>query len=365
LNKINKIFVVFYFVLFVGVFTVIVSVDSELERPFEPLNLAPQQLSIISYSEIVDVDKKIIFNTFADFENYHRILPNNVLSVNKNQEKQLVYDIILFEKGIKTKLTVEHTIEPYHKQIIKVIDGDAQGTIINQNFESYDNKTKILIDIDLKTRGILTPFVFLPQHNVVHAVNTIVATFVDYSNRSYDENEKIVDDLYREILLRPVDSQGLIKYRILLEEEKITMDEIRNDLLNSEEYNSKLLLTDMKDISDLSQDTKNSIDELYNIVLRRNADVIGLQYFGSALENGKMALHKVRDSLLTSDEFYSLPVETREIKETYMSNKNWQIVNQTYYEIHDNYPSEKIIRAYGIFFDNGDITLDEIKQLLK
>ena len=47
-----------------------------------------------------------------------------------------------------------------------------------------------------------------------------------------------------------------------------------------------------------------------------------------------------------------------------MSNEYWQIVNQTYYEIHDSYPSKKIIRAYGIFYQNGNITLDEIKKLI-
>ena len=355
---------IFYLVLFVGVSITLISIDSSLERPFRPLNLAPIQLSTISYSKIVDVDKEIIFNTFADFENYPHILPNNILSVNNIPEKQSVYDISLVEKGIKTKLMIEHIIEPYHKQVIKVIDGDAQGTTINQTFESIGNSTKISIDIDLKTRGILVPFAFLPKQNVNHAIDTIVTTFVDYSKRPYNQNEKLIDDLYREILLRPADSHGLIHFSDLLEKEKITIDEIRSELLNSEEYRLKILLTDLKEISDLNEETKNSIDELYNIILRRNADTTGLQYFGSALENGKMSLSEIRNALLTSDEFNSLPVESREKKETYRSNEYWQIVNQTYYEIHDKYPDKKTVRAYGIFFERGEISLDEIKKLL-
>ena len=347
-----------------GILAILVNIDSTLERPFEPLNLVPNQLSTISYSKIVDVEKEKIFNTFADFENYPRILPNNILSINNISEKQSIYDVSLIERGIQTQLTVEHTIEPYHKQIIKVIDGDAQGTTINQTFESYNNKTKISIDIDLKTRGILTPFAFIPQLNVEHAINTIVTSFTDYSTRSYNYYEKIIDDLYREILLRPVDSQGLLKYSDLLEEEKITIAEIRTDLLTSEEYNSKFLLTDLKEISELSDETKNSLNDLYNIILRRDIDSGGLKHFGSAFENNKMTLPEIRNNLLTSEEFYSLPVETREIKETYKFNEHWQIVNQTYYEIHNSYPSKKIIRAYGIFYENGDITLNEIKQLL-
>jgi len=205
--------VIFYLVLFVVISTTLIFIDSSLERPFRPINLVPFQLSTISYSKTVDVDKEIIFNIFADFENYPRVLPNNILSVNNIPEKQSVYEISLVEKGIKTKLIVEHIIELYHKQVIKVIDGDAQGTTVNQTFESIGNSTKISIDIDLKTRGILAPFAFLPQLNVNHAVDTIVTTFVDYSKRSYNQNEKIIDDLYREILLRPADSQGLIRFK--------------------------------------------------------------------------------------------------------------------------------------------------------
>ena len=137
MNKSSKIFIIFYLILFVGIFTTIIHIDSSLERPFGPINLVPHQLSTISYSKTIDVDKEIIFNIFADFKNYPRILPNNILSINNISEKQSVYEISLVERGIKTKLIVEHTTELYHKQVIKVIDGDAQGTTINQTFELF------------------------------------------------------------------------------------------------------------------------------------------------------------------------------------------------------------------------------------
>ena len=365
MNKTNKKFIIFYLVLSVIVFTALIYIDSSLEKPSRELNLAPLPLATISYSKIVDVDKEVIFNTFADFKNYPRILPNNILSVTNIPEKQSVYDISLTQMGIIAKLKAEHIIEPYHKQVIEVIDGDAQGTTITQTFEPYDNKTKISIDIDLKTRGILLPFSYLPIINANHAIDTIVQSFVEYSTRSYTLNEKIVDDLYRETLLRPVDIHGLIKYSTLLEEEKITIEEIRNELLNSEEYQSNILHVDLKDISDLSEDTKNSIDELYDIILRRNADTNALQVFGSALENGKMSLSDISKTLLVSDEFHSLPLEHRERTETYRTNEYWQTVHLTYFEVNTLYPTAKIIRAYGIFFERGDLTLNEMKELFE
>ena len=78
-----------------------------------------------------------------------------------------------------------------------------------------------------------------------------------------------------------------------------------------------------------------------------------------------MALSEIRNSLLTSDEFYSLPVETRELIETYRSNEYWQIVRQTYYEEQNLYPTQKILRAYGIFFEMGDLTLNEMREIFE
>ena len=365
MNKNNKIFVIFYFILFVGVLGTIISIDSTLDRPYGPINLAPLQLSTISYSKVVDVDKEIIFNTFADFEKYPLVLPNNILFVNNISEELLIYNISLTEKNIKTNLTVEHILEPYDKQVIKVTDGDAQGTTITQTFESNGNGTKILIDIDLKTRGVLTPFTFLPQLNVNHAIDTIITTFVDYSTRSYTQNETIIDDLYREILQRPADPQGLKKFSLLLDDGNMSVDEIRNILINSEEYASNFLPPDLKDVSEINITTKDFLNDVYDITLRRDVDPQGLQYFGSALENNKISKKDIVVELLVSNEFKSLPVETRELRETYASNPSWQIVNQTYYEIHSKYPNEKVIRAYGIFFERGDITLKEIIDLFE
>jgi hypothetical protein len=365
LNKINKRFVIFYFILFLGVLGTITYIDSTLDRPYGPLNLTPLQLSTLSYSKIFDVDKEIIFNTFTDFENYPNILPNNILSIHNISEKLSIYDISLVEQGIKTNLTVEHMIEGSDRQVIKVTDGDAQGTTITQIFESLGNGTKISINVDLKTRGILTPFAYLPQHNANHAIDTIVTTFVDYSNRSYTQNEKIVDDLYREILQRPVDPQGLAKFSLLLDEGNMSVDEIRDTLIESEEYNLIFSINNLKDISKINIKTKNFLDEIYDITLRRDVDSQGLQYFGSALENNKMSKKDIIVELLVSNEFNSLPVETRELKETYMSNEFWQNVNQTSYKINGEYPEQKIVRAYGIFFEKNILDLNDIINLLQ
>jgi len=48
--------------------------------------------------------------------------------------------------------------------------------------------------------------------------------------------KKIVNELYLEILLRHADREGLMHYSLLLEKKKMTVDDLRKALLNSNEH---------------------------------------------------------------------------------------------------------------------------------
>ena len=59
------------------------------------------------------------------------------------------------------------------------------------------------------------------------------------------ETRKTVDDLYRKILGRPADNDGLKHWGTLLESGKITKKEMKEEFLNSYEY--KTFLSQPKD----------------------------------------------------------------------------------------------------------------------
>ena len=134
------------------------------------------------------------------------------------------------------------------------------------------------------------------------AINTALSSFVEYSQR-FDDESKIIDDLYREILHRPVDLEGLRYYSPLLQEEKITVDEIREALKNSEEFKTQLLPDEIKTLDELSENTKKQVNDLYFEILGREADPQGLQHFGSLIEIGKMTTEELRQALLNSTEY--------------------------------------------------------------
>ena len=275
----------------------------------------------------------------------------NVLSVNKLEEtnSSLVYEMTVQEKGFETTLLVRHDLFPYDEQILTIIDGDAENTVIHQKFQKQGNSTKLITDIEINLSGILSPFQYIPRTNFNHAMGTVLVSFAEYATEK-TKNERIVDDLYREILKRPADQEGLNYFTALLEKNEITPELIKLSLSASEEYLVSLPI-ELKDVDELTDETKNTINELYEIILRRGADTEGMQHFGSLLEGdrGVTELYIITE-LLKSDEFDKLPVETRVgqyVGYDKISKENIDIIKTVYFETTGK-DVEKIIESTSI-----------------
>lgn len=132
--------------------------------------------------------------------------------------------------------------------------------------------------------------------------------FSSYAKTKYlfSENKNIVDIMYREILLRPADPEGMKFYVKMLENEKMTVEQIRESLLSSNEYNSLSTQTELKSINELSSTSKKIINDLYMEILGRQADEIGLIYYATQLENDVLSIEDIKQELLNSEEFIQL-----------------------------------------------------------
>jgi len=330
MKKNDKYLLVFYALLVVGISVGWLYLDSSLEKPVGPLNIVPNLLSNINIIKVVDVETERIFTIMSDVENYPYVLPKNVLSVNKLEEtdSSLVYEITFQEKGVQGTVVVRHDLFPYDEQIITVIEGDAKNTVIHQKFQGQDDSTKLITDIEINLSGILAPFQLTPQHNFRHGMDTILSEFVIYSLEK-TKNEKIVDDLYRDILKRPVDQEGLDYFTALLEKNEITPEQLKLELYASEEYIFSNF--DLIDVDELTDETKNTINEFYEITLRRGADETGMQHYGTLLESERVNEVYIITELLTSSEFDSLPSENRSFDT--ISKDNIDVIKTVYFEI--------------------------------
>ena len=295
MNKTDKVILIFYIFLASSFGLYVFTYDVGLEESLLEV-VTPKKITEFETSRLVDIPNNRIFNVMANVENFPNILPENVVSVNilDKTDNEIIAEEELFEAGIKTKLLVKHTIKPYSEHIIEIIDGDAEGTKITQYFESVDSQTKLTTNVNLKVKGVTSIIAFVPETNLVHAINTVISHFVQYSK--YNVYEITVNSIYKEILDRQADEESLSHFSSLLRDGQITEQDLRSTLLNSKEKVSK-----QKTIDELNEETINVINDLYGKILLREADPEGLAYFGSLFESG-VTSDKIRAMLLESDE---------------------------------------------------------------
>ena len=342
MNKTNKIILIFYIFLASSLGLYVFTYDTGLDESLLEV-VTPKKITEFETSRLVDVPNNRIFDVMANIENFPNILPENIVSVNilNKTDNEIIAEEELFEAGIKTKLLVKHTIKPYSEHIIEIIDGDAEGTKITQYFESVDSQTKLTTKVSLNVKGVTSIIAFLPEANLVHAMNTVISHFVEYSK--YDVYEITVDTIYQEILDRQADEESLSHFSTLLRDGQITEQDIRFALLNSEE-----IATKQKTIDQLNEETINVINDLYEKILLREVDPEGLVYFGNLFESG-MTSDKIRAILLESDEGKNIssihPVRSK--------------ILTIYDYIFDDNPDNSFVDHYHKMVDDGFVPLPD------
>ena len=321
IQKTDKIIIIFYAFLAIAFTIGILYIASTFDTIEHPI-IFLQPVTELQITKIVDVNQEEAFLIMADIKNYPNILPRNIISVNiiNQTDNNVLAEYEVVEHGIRAKLLVSHTMYPYDKHIVEVMDGDAKGTKLMQDFttinteieklpecdQSFDGCTKIDSRVELNLKGLLSPFSYLPKGNLDHASDTVISSFTNYMQLSKNETKKIIDDLYREILLRPADTEAFEHWGSLLDSGAMTVDEIRTEILNSDEKKSLLVSQEMKTVDELDDETKKIIDDLYREILLRPADTEAFEYWGSLLESGKITKLELRKSILKSEEAISL-----------------------------------------------------------
>jgi len=349
MNKSDKIIIFFYIFLALSYGIYILTTSEGLEENLIELIL-PKKITEFETSVLIDVEKERIFDVITNVKNYPVILPKNIVDINilNKTNNVIIAEEELSEAGIKTKLIAKHTIIPYSKHTIEILEGDAKGTVITQSFESVNSQTKLTTNVNLNLKGVVSVVAFLPESSLIHAVNTVISHFVEYSN--YDVYETLVDSLYQKILHRTADSEGLLHYSSLLRNEQITEQDLRIILLNSEERS----LMEMKTIDQLNTQTINVVNDLYEKILLRKADPEGMRYFGYLLETGT-----------SSDEIRTMLLESDEGKDISSFHPIRSEINKNYRAILDRSPEDSELNYYHKMIDDGLMTLEDVKKELE
>ena len=358
MKKNDKITIIFYVFLVISFSVAMFYINSTFDTTSSLPNIIPELITELEVVKEVDIEKEIIYRVMTDVENYHKVLPRNIQSSNiiERSDNVFLVEYEVFEAGINTKLLVQHKMYPYNEHIMEIIDGDAKGTKITQKFSNKDSVTTINTVIEFELEGILSTIGFLPKGNLEHAANTILTSFIDYSQISDDPTKQTIDDLYREILLRPADTEALEYWGSMLKTGDMTIDEIRTEILNSDEKKSLLILQEMKTVDELSNKTKQTIDDLYREILVRSADTEALEYWGSMLESEIITEQELRKNILKSDEALSLKLFNAETS---------HIIHDIFNEVLERDPSKSEASHYKYLINIEEITEEEIRSELK
>jgi len=132
---------------------------------------------------ITDIPREEIFDIMADVKSYPIIFPENFISLNILNSSN---NIIFAEEEVtdqrvsifKVKILAKHTIIPYEKHHIEILNSDLNGTAVTIFYEDISNKTKIIIETNIQARGLFIPLgLAIQQNNLEHAINTAITTF--------------------------------------------------------------------------------------------------------------------------------------------------------------------------------------------
>ena len=345
MKKFDKIIIFFYIMLAFSYFSyIVVSSDGIESNPFQ--SVTPKKITDFETNQLIDIKKEILFEEMSNIENFPTIFPQNILDVKikSHTNNVIIAEEELHESGIHVKLLVKHTIESPNTHTIEILDSDAKGTIIIQTFEDVNSKTNLNTKVHLNVKGVLSVISYLPESNLIHAINTINSNFVEYSKRDMYENN--VNLLYQEILNRSADAEGLSYFSKLLRNNEITENDIRIALLSSDE---KISLT-LKSVDELNIETKNIINDLYNKILLRDTDIDGLKYFGTLLETGT-----------TSDQIRTILLESDEGRDVSIFHPIRNEIQFLYSETLDREPDISELNHYHKMIDNRMMTIQDIK----
>lgn len=184
MNKGDKIIIIFYIFLAISYLTIIVYLD----KSFSDIKMPEQAKSAITEINLTSqfpVNKTALFNAIADVNNYPIISPSHFVLVKIiNQSNNVIFAQENFREGFFTlSVLVKHTVVPYSYQIMEIMDGDAQGTLLNATFAGPESQPTLITDVKVHLKGKLSLFAFYPKNLMEGELEKIVYDFANYAKK--------------------------------------------------------------------------------------------------------------------------------------------------------------------------------------
>tara|TARA_B100001123_G_C15289496_1_gene1016933 strand:- start:677 stop:1114 length:438 start_codon:yes stop_codon:yes gene_type:complete len=136
-----------------------------------------------SFVKIVDVNRDKFFAISTDYEKFTEILPDyfkelNIIEKNGNVTK-------IFEKlsflGRTVDVTTEHIVEKPDRHIVKMLDGQAKGTVFDEKYDKIGERTKVTIEVDFVLTGGLKVLGMFAKKKIKNSMEKVLDEFANYA----------------------------------------------------------------------------------------------------------------------------------------------------------------------------------------
>ena len=142
-------------------------------------------MSKFSFTKIVDIDRDKFFAISTNYEKFTQILPEYFLDlkiIESEGNVTKVFETLKF-LGKTVNVTTEHIVEKPDRHIVKMLDGQAKGTIFDERYEKVGDKTKVTIEVDFVLSGGLKILAMFAKNKIESSMKIVLDEFANYAKK--------------------------------------------------------------------------------------------------------------------------------------------------------------------------------------
>jgi len=136
-----------------------------------------------SFVKEVDIDRDIFFAISTDYERFTEILPDyfkELKIIEKNENITKTFETLSF-LGKTVSVTTEHVVEKPDRHIVRMLDGQAKGTVFDERYEKVGEKTKVTIKVDFVLTGGLKILGMFAKSKIQSSMEKVLDEFSNYA----------------------------------------------------------------------------------------------------------------------------------------------------------------------------------------
>ena len=142
-------------------------------------------MSKFSFTKVVDIDRDKFFAISTNYEKFTEILPEYFLDlkiIESEGNVTKVFETLKF-LGKTVNVTTEHVVEKPDRHIVKMLDGQAKGTIFDERYEKVGDKTKVTIEVDFVLSGGLKILAMFAKNRIESSMKIVLDEFANYAKK--------------------------------------------------------------------------------------------------------------------------------------------------------------------------------------